>query len=781
MQHFIMAKDDYKRDVNLVPAYIRDCATYLQLDTGIDFDECVDYVRTQVGPGGPLEIKSPEIMCLSKDTPGNRVQRTMPWDQYVGEAVQAGDIISPTLAVYANPLRHESILGKYVGGNLTKRQVSKHEMFTAQSEADIYKLNGDMEKYKQFSALAGQKDAEQSSTKVKNNSLSGAHAAQHTPLYNKSSHSTLTSSCRSATSYGNASNEKFLYGNRHYWSAELVKANIISIINTADLGKIANALSKYGIVYPTMEQTMACITRSSDLYWRDMIEGESIRALVGRLSPVQRAAVVYVGDFYHLAEYNRDFCHHFLDQLSSKATVPLSVEEASQYIGAMDDDLKAFVSMLCEKELYGTNLKKLKVENPEGYGIMGATAKAIPEVLDQYAEMIQALWVTNCMPASIAALPTIIRRCAIASDTDSTIFTTQHWTKWFVGTLDFSPKSRAISSTMVYLASQAIRHVLAKLSVNMGVTRENLHKLAMKNEYAFPVFALTGRAKHYYANMSAREGNVYVEFKKEIKGVALRNSNVPKHVNDKAHGLIDEIMDTIYKGNKLSLTKIQKTIGAMEDSIRNSIMNGKYDYMTRMQIRDVSSYTKPESSVFVYYDMWEKVFAPKYGHAEAPPYGAIKIAMNTEKPAKLKAWLASIEDPALAERMIKWLEANNKKHFTALYLPESILSTTGIPKEVIIGVNIRKLIFATMEPFYLILESLNIHMKNKWLTRLVSDKVELIMSTPNEDTTELVIEPEEAQEDPFAGAYASLDVDGSSELDWFDEDAEEDEEEEEEA
>jgi len=272
-----------------------------------------------------------------------------------------------------------------------------------------------------------------------------------------------------------------------------------------------------------------------------------------------------------------------------------------------------------------------------------------------------------------------------------------------------------------------------------------------------------------------------VEFKKEIKGVALRNSNVPKHVNDKAHGLIDEIMDTVYKGEKLSLTKITKTISNMEDSIRNSILNGKYDYMTRLQIRDVTSYTKPDSSVFVYYDLWETVFAPKYGHAEAPPYGAIKIAMNTEKPAKLKAWLAGIEDRALAERLIKWLEARGKKHITALYLPEAILSTTGIPKEVISGVNIRKLIFATMEPFYLILESLNIHMKNKWLTRLVSDKVELIMATPTLDTTVLEIEPDEANEDPFAGAYANLDVDGSSELDWFDEEAEEEDEEEEDA
>ena len=87
---------------------------------------------------------------------------------------------------------------------------------------------------------------------------------------------------------------------------------------------------------------------------------------------------------------------------------------------------------------------------------------------------------------------------------------------------------------MVYLAAMLTTHVLATMSGNMGVPDKFKFKLAMKNEFAFPLFALTGRAKHYWAAMSEREGNVYEKFDLEIKGVELRSSNTPKHIFEMA-------------------------------------------------------------------------------------------------------------------------------------------------------------------------------------------------------------------------------------------------------
>src|SRR5690606_21365817 len=117
----------------------------------------------------------------------------------------------------------------------------------------------------------------------------------------------------------------------------------------------------------------------------------------------------------------------------------------------------------------------------------------------------------------------------------------QYWTNWYVGKDDFSEQSMAIANTVIYLSSQLIMHVLAMMSANMGIDSKSIHRIAMKNEYSFPVFCLTSRAKHYYAYISAREGNVYEEMDVELKGVALRNSNVPKAIMRKLRKLICDI------------------------------------------------------------------------------------------------------------------------------------------------------------------------------------------------------------------------------------------------
>ena len=196
----------------------------------------------------------------------------------------------------------------------------------------------------------------------------------------------------------------------------------------------------------------------------------------------------------------------------------------------MDADLNAFVGLLCAEELSGKSIKAIKKEGGRDYQIVGATAKHILEVLDEYQHLIKAFWRINTLPSSIAHIRSSIRRGVITSDTDSTIFTVQYWTEWYVGQIDFSEKSNAIAYAVVYLATQTIAHILAMVSAGMGVRPDMIHDLSMKNEFAFPVFVLTSMAKHYFAYISAQEGNVFTELDTEVKGVYLKDSNCPPHV-----------------------------------------------------------------------------------------------------------------------------------------------------------------------------------------------------------------------------------------------------------
>lgn len=706
MDPFINETSSYIRDYDIIPTYIKDSARYISLRTGRSLDECIEFVKKEIAPGGRFELNKPEALVLEKNSEGDRIAKSIPIDKYLEGVVQSKEILSPTLAAYTNPEIKESLLAQYIKGNLDRRKKAKKEKFEATMNDD--------------KTLAAVKEAEQSTFKIKNNSLSGAHCSPYTVLWNKSAHSTLTSTCRTVTSYGNANNEKFLYGNRHYWCPDIVKANIISIINNTDLDRVDDVLEKYNLVYPDVEQTMQVIHRSTNTYWRSKLETSSIRALVENLSSVERACFVYTDDFYHLAMFNPVFVRSLLDKLSTKVDSPLDENQIKTILTNMDDSLRAYVSIVCSKELDGKTINDLDKTSKE-LRIILSTALNIQNILIEITDLIKTLWITKNLPTSIFNVPSIIRRGAITSDTDSTIFTVGYWTQWFVGKLDFSEKSNAIAATMVFLASKLIPHILATVSGNMGVIQKDVRRLSMKNEYSFPVFVLTSKAKHYFAYMSAQEGNVFKQLKKEIKGVSLRSSNVPPYIISKANEMMTKIMDTVMQGEKISLVEILKEIYLLEAGIKEDIYRGSYSLLTRTSIKNSISYKKPESSNYLHYDLWESVFSPKYGHTPEPPYVAIKVSLMANNPTRLKNWIASMEDRVLADRFTDWLAKKGKKDMTMILLPESILSMSGVPKEIIQGINLRELIMQIMESFYLILESLGYFIKNDNNTKLISD------------------------------------------------------------
>ena len=719
MDHFLKPLPTYKRSVNLQQTYLQDGAAYIAKMRGISQEEARAFMERITGPGEQFAFRDPQVMVLVRQPNGDRRQETKSFTQFLDSVYENRQMLSPSMTAYVHPDDKKSLLAVYIDKNLGRRKAAKAEMFAA-------KMAGD-----KVAEKIG--NSKQTTFKIKNNSLSGAHSSPYTILWNKSSHSTLTSTCRVATSYGNTNNEKFLYGNRHYWCPDIARNNIISIINHSNLAEMDQVMEKFGLRAPTQSELADLLHRCCNNYWRDEAEMNSLLELLSKLTGIERAAFAFTSDLYHLSISNPDFVRGFFARLSARAQEPMSVEESDTWIKKMDGNTEAFVFMLCSKNLNGGTLSdawgdktniKLKDARPDDYGIIGATAKKVMESLDHYHAFIQAFWVTDNLPASVYHAPSILRRSAVTSDTDSTIFTVQHWTTWYRGQLDFSKESEDIASTAVYLAGQLIRHILATTSGAMGVSQQYVTKLSMKNEYYFPVFVVTSRAKHYYAYRAAQEGNVLKELELEIKGVALRNSNVPPEITKQAHNLIRHVMDSIMAGEKLSSTRILRAVAKIEDNLQKSVLNGDYGLLNTMSIKGKEAYKNPESSNYLHYEMWQAVFADTYGHAPAPPYVSVKVPVDLDRKTDVVAWIKNMrkDSPAIADRMEAWLESVGKDKLSVLMLPEQVLALSGIPKEIVSAVNIRPLVIQTVESFYLILESLGIFMKNKDQTRLVSDE-----------------------------------------------------------
>ena len=240
--HFIKPVEEYKRESDLLSYYVDAASNYLTISTGKPLEECRTFVKDNLKPGGLFPFKDPKVQYLDREENGDRVRKETTLNRYLRSSVQENEIIAPTFTTYVSAEKDRSLLSIYIETNVAKRDVAKIAYFKAKAEKNTL--------------LENVKKIEQTGRKLANNAMSGAHVSPSTPLFNKSAHSTLTSTCRITSAYGNANNEKFITGNRHYFNHHIVLNNITAVITTIDYVALEEVMTKYNIHYPTHIEVM---------------------------------------------------------------------------------------------------------------------------------------------------------------------------------------------------------------------------------------------------------------------------------------------------------------------------------------------------------------------------------------------------------------------------------------------------------------------------------------------------------------------------------------------
>ncbi len=710
---FVLETSQYKRKLSFLRTYVEDISTAISISESVPIEEARSFVKKELAPGGMFEFKDPEITYTDREENGDRHEKRGTMLQYLLESIQNEEIIAATFTTYLSPKVMPSLLVEYIDENVAIRSKAKKAMFAAEMAGD--------------KAEQAFKDCEQANAKISNNSISGSHVTSSTPLYNKSAHSALTSNCRITSGYGNANNEKMLSGNRHYHNPEIVLNNIISIINRTDMDSIQYVMDKYKLEYPTAEYAFEVCTgnRGSGQYWGGAAAKAKIYDLLSKLTPLQLAAFVYVGDMYRLSKLNDEVFRNFITDLSARVTYDESFEKPKAFIKAHREEFIPLACQLWPDLMKGVDFKKLSDDNPAHHKTLIAlagTVKNISDTMIKYGDLIKAFFVTDNVPPSLAFFPNSIRHAALTSDTDSTIFTVQDWVQWKTGRVSVDSETNAVAATMIWLAAEAIVHILAKMSANLGVVQERLYMIAMKNEFKFDVFIPTQVGKHYYAYIGCQEGNLYIDYKMEIKGVHLKSSNVVALVMDQAVAMMREIMDTAAKGGKISIYEMVNRVANIESEIERSMLAGESTYFRTGQIKPPDTYTKPkDQSPYAHHTFWNECFATKYGFMVEPPYGIYKLAVKLRNKRAILAWIETIKDPAMKQRVTDWNEATKKNSINTILLPQQIVSTAGIPEELMSIIDIRRAKIDNTMVFYLILETLGWYCINDKLTELVSD------------------------------------------------------------
>ena len=705
---FLKPQDFYKRDINPLSQYVQQTSFYLSKMSGKPIADCKSIVIKNLQERKFENQRDPVVTYFERDDNLDRSKQQIHLSKYIQEVVKNEEIIVPTFTTYVPTKVRKSLLVGFIDSNVKLRSKAKKAAHKAEADNrtdDYIMLNN-----------------EQTNRKLYNNSMSGAFAAGGSIVNNPTGHNTLTSVIRTVSSMGNSSNEKIIMGNRHYHTPEVTLNNIISITSTLNIQEFDDVMKKYSLHYPTVQETIDCIHYSTDLYWVDPKAFAKIQNFVNALNPLERAAFVYTADFYHLRILNQDFIRGFLSKISRKLNGSfypeidcLDVPSLISRIYKFDEQIVNYAHQVCMKEVkgFGKDYEKIQIDDLK---ILAATCLGIENFIIEHKDFIFAIFLTANVPSSSAYITNMIRRTVVLSDTDSTMFSVDDWIKWYRGSLIFDDQSYAVAGAVMFIATQCIAHCLAIFSANMGVEKEKLYMLAMKPEFVFPLHCQTSVAKHYFASIAVKEGNVYAKHKTEIKGVGLKNSAAPKSLIKDSQAKMLEIMETIHAGGKISIVNELVRVSRIETKIRDSLLSGDIEFYKKSKIKEAEAYARSaEESPYVHYLFWESVFAPRYGPSEPPPYGVIKIPLTTENPTLLKQWVNSIKDLELQERLKAWIVKYNKKYMGTIYLSSQYVLSHGIPEEIKLAINFKKIALELTSQDRMVLETLGYYPKVNWL------------------------------------------------------------------
>lgn len=698
----------YQRDVDIADAYRNQNAIFLSLSLGLDYDHCRDWVDAAIAEHEIIQPQ-PLVCVLERDSEtGDRRKAVYPFLEHINHAVRQGNYLMGTLSQVLSKERCYGELPQYIIGNLDNRSAEKKLQLDASRRGDHF--------------AAGMHNNNQNNAKRLNNSISGNTRSAFSNNHDRSAHPILTSSCRIANGSANACNDRLLAGNRHYFSAEVTIANLASIIELSDFESVQSAVLTHNLHIPTPEETLEVVLKSLSLYEKSRLAAANVWRFICGMSDLQRVAVVYTGDLYHIIQYNDGFARDFMNGLMARPKIPVPDHEA--WLKKVDDDTILQIMVVLADVIKNRKLSDETLKADENYWMLGTLAHNIYKHLTYHRHLIEAFFVSRNIPFSTSYFPEARRKAGVASDTDSALFTVQDGVKWLTGNLAITPENMMVAETFGYIVSEITTHNLTSLVANIGVVDgKERRRLSMKNEWLYPVFGLTPRAKHYYGNAAIQEGVIFEEFERERKGVELIGSNLPIGLRTALIEMMEGIVDTVTMGELIDLDAILNNVAQWEHRIYRSVEAGETTYLRAAKINEEEAYSN-ERSRYMNYKLWQDVFAPKYGEVEPPPYSALSFSVDPDSKAKTAKWLDSWQDQEIAERMRVWMRENQKEYVGELLLPEFVILAVGIPEEILPVLSVRKLIGRAMSSFYLALQTLGYHLFDDKQSRLISDYID---------------------------------------------------------
>jgi hypothetical protein len=568
-------------------------------------------------------------------------------------------------------------------------------------------------------------DYKQSLCKILVNSIIGSNGNDKNAMYDLESFNGVTSMARHGVIMAYAYTERFLTSNFYFPNREHAINYIITTKKFAPSKDYMNHLtSKYSLANPFAGEVAECLCASLNQYTSS--HEKNLRVLTEILEGMPQHEVTFIyysRNLYNLFTTNTEFWKMWMNDFFN--THKEVTEEEIRYadpgsIRKIDGDLLQVMATVHSDMLNGVQIKKVGDSNEQLAKLLVVTGQKMQQKLELIDDLLTTFLHNGTFISHIHSQRNIIRKCVGISDTDSVIFTTKHLVTWYLGgKYSFCQDTYNSNALIVYLLTKSIASLIRHMSISRGATGDNIEMIEMKNEYFYPVLIKTGIGKHYAGNITIQEGNVLPTPETDIKGVAFMSSNLPKITHDFTKKIIANIQKDMMENCEIRLTDFIIDTFDYEQAIFKSLKSGEFTYFPNIAIRAKEEYKKPESSVYVNYELWQAVFAEKYGDINIPTkVPIIPINEKAFRDPQYLNWL-NMKNPSIHDKLVKYMDAlPKKKKIGRIPLANSL---TTVPEEIIPIIKMRPIVFKNLQPTQLALKSIGLNLGNAKKCPLVSD------------------------------------------------------------
>ena len=695
---FMQSEYRYEKP-SITDTYIEQMVTFLQTqDPQANEEELRTFVLNQIQE----KKKSVKANVVTHPEYGRSELKTYDLSKHIDNIKNS--IISPSGAIYEKPDIKESVLRVVLQKKTKERSRFKKKMLSAIAM-------GDRQSYDYYNGI-------QASAKIFNNAMFGTTGNRYTILYDKAMFNSITSIARYCAMGGYGYIEKFLKGNMYLRSLDEVINYCTCLIRVCP-ETVNTVVQQYGLYVPTIYD-VAHYFYNSLRYYMDVDKiWDDLYTYIKNLSETYRTFIFYASNIDNLIRYNDAFFRSFFQNFFLR-DIPVDRSIDPKSIFDIEEDLQTLCLSINSEYIENIDVSKAIDTHPEGVKKIYALAKHMEKCLYDIGPIISTFLCVQIDLPNVMGHPNMVRRIVTVSDTDSAIFSTQHYVEWYTGKISFNQDAYDINAFITFMISQSIEHVFARISHGIGVVGDDIYRIKMKNEFLYPIMLRTPIKKHYAGIVTVKEGKILSEPMEDIKGAQLRGTNVSRTTTDAVTSFIRDIINNIKEKGALQASECLHYVASYEQYIYRSLCNGELTFFPTISVKPRDEYKDGENNqTYFHCMMWQEVFAPVYGDFILPNKGYGIPILGNGHAAYNKEWhdMLDAESPGMGKRLHDFLTRNSHKKVSQIILPPIIHT---IPRVFLHVMDARKIVYSNGSPFYLVLNALGLsptykHPNQSWL------------------------------------------------------------------